>query len=277
MPNMDQATVVGFGRQSLRFHRGGSSSAELSEVFDQYFSVFPWENLDKQNSVGADFGCGTGRWAKLVSERVGHLHVVEASSDAIGVARGNLAERTNVTFHNTSVEESPIADGSLDFAFSLGVLHHMPNTPKAIGDIERKLKPGAPFLIYLYYALDNRPAWYRAIWRASDLFRRTIQHLPFSLRWLCTQITAAVVYWPCARIAKVLEGLHRLPSSFPLAYYRDRSFYVMRMDAHDRLATNLEQRFSKSEILEMLTSVGFENVRFSDGAPYWCAVANKKK
>jgi SAM-dependent methyltransferase len=59
----------------------------------------------------------------------------------------------------------------LDFAFSLGVLHHVPDTQKAICTIAEKLKRGAPFLIYLYYAFDNRPSWYRALWAMSNSIR----------------------------------------------------------------------------------------------------------
>src|SRR6516225_1656653 len=71
----------------------------------------------------------------------------------------------------------------------------------AIRSIGAKLKAGAPFLIYLYYALDNRPWWYRAIWRASDVLRRLISRLPRGLRLLISQIIAISVYWPLARFA----------------------------------------------------------------------------
>jgi hypothetical protein len=63
--------------------------------------------------------------------------------------------------------------------------------------------------------------------------------------------------------------------SWPLSAYRDRSFYVMRTDAYDRFCTPLEQRFTRAEIEAMLTEAGFRNIRFSERAPYWCAVAER--
>jgi SAM-dependent methyltransferase len=108
--------------------------------------------------------------------------LLDASRDALAVARQNLATAGNVTFHLASVDAIPIEDASLDFAFSLGVLHHVPDTAAGIRSIAAKLKPGAPFLIYLYYALEDRPWWYRAIWRLSNLLRVLISRLPPRIR-----------------------------------------------------------------------------------------------
>jgi len=155
------------------------------------------------------------------------------------------------------------------------VLHHVPDTAAAIESVGRKLKPGAPFLVYLYYAFDNRPWWFRALWRASDLARRTISSLPYPLRFGVCQLAAALLYWPLARAARLLDAAHRLPSSWPLMYYRDKSFYTMRTDALDRFGTGLERRFTREGIDEMMLQAGFTEVRFSERAPYWCAVAVK--
>jgi hypothetical protein len=70
----------------------------------------------------------------MVAPRVGHLHLLDASTDALAVARQTPANATNVNFHLESVGE----DNSLAFAFSLGVVHHV-------------------FVTYLLFALDNRP------------------------------------------------------------------------------------------------------------------------
>ena len=51
----------------------------------------------------------------------------------------------------------------------------------------------------------------------------------------------------------------------------------MRTDAYDRFCTRLEQRFSKEQIGVMLTAAGFEDIRFSDSPPYWCAVGIKSE
>ncbi|HEX4145216.1 MAG TPA: class I SAM-dependent methyltransferase [Pirellulales bacterium] len=273
--NLDAETVKGFGLEWKSFDQSQADPRELESLFDRYFSIFPWNQID-DDSVGADVGCGSGRWSMFVAPRVGHLHLVDASPEALSVANKNLGHLPNVSFHASSVDQIPLANGCLDFAFSLGVLHHVPDTAQAICDVAAKLKPGAPLLLYLYYNFDNRPTWYRTLWRASDLLRRAICRLPFGLRWLASQMVAAGVYFPLARLARLLDARGKLPRAFPLAFYRNRSFYVMRTDALDRFGTRLEQRFSKTEIEDLMTRGGFERISFRDSAPYWCAVGYKK-
>ncbi len=130
-------------------------------------------------------------------------------------------------------------------------------------------------MIYLYYAFDNRPAWFRALWRLSDLARRVISRLPPRLQYGLASVIAALVYWPLARMAALCERFGRAVDGWLLAYYRNRSIYVMRTDAYDRFCTRLEQRFTRAEIKSMLVEAGFRDVEFSDQAPYWCAVARK--
>jgi hypothetical protein len=62
----------------------------------------------------------------------------------------------------------------------------------------------------------------------------------------------------------------------PLSYYRVHSFYTMRTDSRDRFGTPLEQRFTRKEVGAMLEAAGLRDVRFSDRAPYWCAVGIKR-
>jgi ubiquinone/menaquinone biosynthesis C-methylase UbiE len=273
--NVDERTVAGFGDEWTRFDQSEMSAAELQRNFEAYFALLPWERL-KPDAQGFDMGCGSGRWAKVVAPRVGKLHCVDASADALSVARQNLKAERNVEFHHASVDNLPFADGSMDFAYSLGVLHHVPDTASGIAACARKLKPGAPLLLYLYYRFDNKPAWFRGVWRVSEVGRRVISRMPHGARYLTSQLIASTVYWPLARTAKVLERAHVNVSSLPLSSYRDASFYSMRTDALDRFGTRLEQRFTRAEIAQMMTAAGLVDVKFSERGPYWCAIGYRR-
>lgn len=275
-PNVDRKVAAGFGHEWSTFQQSETEfdAQDRAEIFDMYFGIFPWEKLPPQPE-GIDVGCGSGRWSALVAPRVGRLHLLDASEDALNVARANLSNFPHLAFHHASAGHIPLADASLDFAFSLGVLHHIPDTEAGIREIARVLKPGAPFLVYLYYALDNRPAWYRWLWRFSNVFRVGISRLPDTLKLVVSQIIATLIYWPLARLALVVEKLGFSPASIPLESYRHRAFYVMRTDAYDRFCTRLEKRFTRAQITKMLTDSGFENIAFSPRVPYWCAVGFK--
>ncbi len=273
--NIDQDVVRGFGDEWKRFDQRELSEVELRTMWESYFHIFPWDLLPR-DAVGFDAGCGSGRWARMVAPRVGKLICIDASAEALGVARQKLAAFSNCEFHVASVGDLPIADRSCDFGYSLGVLHHVPDTAAAIRSCVSKVKPGAPLLLYLYYALDGRPAWFRLIWRCSDVARAIVSRFPHRLRYAVTQVVAAVVYWPLARSTKFLEMLGVRVDGFPLAFYRNRSFYVMRTDALDRLGTRLEQRFTRAQMEAMMREAGLRDIRFSERPPYWCAVGFRR-
>lgn len=272
-PNRDENVVAGFGDEWSRFDQSALDAVELNSMFDNYFNIFPWEILP-ENAVGFDLGCGSGRWAKLVAPRVGFLHLIDPS-EALEVAKKNLDGFENCEFHRADVENIPLDNTSADFGYSLGVLHHIPDTTAGLKACIDKLKPGAPFLLYLYYRFDNRPLWFRAIWKISDIFRRVISKLPHFFRYAVSQVIAAFIYFPLARTALILEKLGMNVSSFPLSQYRHNSFYTMRTDALDRFGTELEKRFTKHEIYEMMTACGLVDIKFSNTS-FWTAVGIKK-
>lgn len=273
--NTDEKVVEDFGAEWSRFTQDQMRPEERRAMFDKYFEIFDWSQMPSE-AVGADIGCGSGRWADLVAPRVGRLHCVDASEAALSVASQNLRNRANVEFHHASVGDLPFPAGSLDFAYSLGVLHHVPDTAAAVKNVTHTLKPGAPLLLYLYYAFDNRPVLFKVLWRLSDCCRLLISRLPGPLKRGVCDVIAAVVYWPIARLGMLLDRADRMPAVWPLSYYRDRSFYVMRTDSLDRFGTRLEHRFTRKEIADMMTRAGLAHIRFSEKAPYWCALGYKQ-
>ena len=272
--NLDEDTVNSFGDEWSRFNQSQLSSLEVKKIFSEYFAIFPWNKLPK-NAIGFDMGCGSGRWAKLVAPRVGHLHCIDPSS-AIEVAKFNLASEPNVSFYLSSVDDCPLPNSSQDFGYSLGVLHHVPETADAIKSCVAILKPGAPFLIYLYYAFDNRSPLFKLIWYFTNLMRIFISKLPSTLKYIITDLLAVMLYLPLSRISLLAELIGFNVQSIPLSYYRNHSFYTMRTDSRDRFGTPLEQRFTREVIIEMMESAGLYDVCFSENAPYWCAVGIKR-
>jgi ubiquinone/menaquinone biosynthesis C-methylase UbiE len=273
--NVDTATVEGFGDEWATYDQAELSEDERTALFRRYFDIFPMADL--RNATGFDLGCGSGRWALLVAPRVGTLHCIDPAAKALEVSKRTLGAYNNVQFHHAGVDDIPLADGSQDFGYSLGVLHHIPDTQAAMAACVRKLKPGAPFLVYLYYSFDNRPRWFRRLWKMTEVGRAFISRLPFPLRNTVSSTIAATVYYPAARTAGIAERLGADVANFPLSAYRGLSFYTMRTDALDRFGTRLEQRFSRSDIEAMMRKCGLEAIRFSDQEPYWVACGFRAK
>ena len=272
--NLDQATVASFGDEWQRFDQSALDQEEQKRIFDGYFRIFPWQSLPP-DAEGFDMGCGSGRWAKLVQPQVGLLNCIDASTEALAIARRNLANCNNVRFYPSSVDNVPIPENSQDFGYSLGVLHHIPDTLAAMQSCVNLLKQGAPFLVYLYYRFDNRPLWFRLIWRFSNLLRAVISSMSPHAKHFVTDAIALTVYWPLARIARVGERIGLDMRHLPLYGYRNFGFYTMRTDARDRFGTPLEQRFTRDEIRTLMMRAGLIDIVISDEEPYWCAVGTK--
>ena len=141
--------------------------------------------------------------------------------------------------------------------------------------MRREAQAGAPFLVYLYYAFDNRPSWFRLVWKASDVARRVVARLPTRMRHAASDVLALGVYLPLARTAAALEGVGVDVDTFPLSAYRDRSFYAMRTDALDCFGTRLEQRFTAVQVGQMMRDAGLRDVVVGEGFPYWTAVGRR--
>lgn len=272
--NIDTETVVSFGAEWAHFDQFKLTGDEWAAVFDTYFDIFPFDSLPA-GAEGFDVGCGSGRWARGVAPRVRRLNCIDPAVSALEVARKNLSGIDNVIFHHDDIDALQLAPGSQDFGNSLGVLHNVPDTVAALAACTRLLKPGAPFLLYLYYRFDNRPAWFHALWRASELLRRTISGLPDWVKTVATDLLAALIYWPHARTARLTEKLGANPAPLPLSYYRDRSFYTMRTDSRDRFGTPPEQRCTRTEIAAMMKGAGLTDICFSETEPYWVAIGRK--
>ena len=263
--------VKRYGVQWTAFDQAGLREPERQELFRGYFRLFPFEVFGP-NAVGLDVGCGTGRWAQCVAPLVGKLHCLDISGESVQVARRNLSRFSNCVFHVASADAIPVEDGSMDFAYCIGVLHAIPDPRAALSSCAAKLKRGAPLLLYVFYSLENRPAWFRALWKVVHHTRRVVCRLPLALRRLFSLAVALLAYFPLARGSLLLEKLGCRVDNIPLSAYRTRSFYTMRTDAFERFDQPWEHRFSRRELEEMMRNAGLTDIRISDEPPYWSAI-----
>jgi len=274
MKNIYEKIVEDFGEEWSTYNQSSITNEELKQAWNQYFEMFPFEELSN-DAEGFDMGCGSGRWAKFVASKVRLLNCIDPSEKALNVAKQNLSEFSNINFLQASVSDNALKENSQDFGYSLGVLHHIPDTLEGIKACAKLLKKDAPFLLYCYYNFENRPYLFKSLWGLSDIFRKMLSPLSFRKKMYITSILAYVIYYPMARFALACEKIGINVSNFPLTDYRRKSFYFMKTDALDRFGTRVEKRFSKDEIQSMLQEAGFRDIRFSENAPFWVSISRK--
>lgn len=249
-----------FGEEWQEYHE---VLAENRREFDQYFDLIDVRTL--KDARVCDVGCGNGRWSFFLKDCCREIILLDFS-DAIFVARRNLSSAANAVFFMGDLQDIPFTKDYCDLIVCFGVLHHLP-TPCL--DAVRALRSFAPrLLVFVYYALDNRPAYFRPLLRIVTVFRRVlwrIQHPGF--RRTFSRVVAAGVYRPLVWLGSVLEliGLGRhVPLYEP---YRQKSFRRIEQDVYDRFFTRIEQRVTRQEILRLRDS--FTSVTVSDSIPYW--------
>lgn len=271
--NIDKKVVEDFGDEWVKFHQFEDS--EISRIGDMYFDIIK-EDMINENIYVLDIGCGTGRWTKYLAPRVGFIEAVDPSG-AIFVADKLLEGIENVRLTQASIDTLPFPDATFDFAMSVGVLHHIPNTRKALNDCVKKLRKGGYFYVYLYYNLDNRGILFKFLFGIINLIRNVVSRFPGYVKRFVCDILAIVIYMPVILLGRLFEvtGFKKLAEKMPLRGYHNLSFYPIRNDALDRFGTRLEKRFSRDEIMKMMSDAGLSDIIVSDEMPYYHAIGKK--
>jgi ArsR family transcriptional regulator len=102
--------------------------------------------IDPSWTVG-DLGCGTGETSAALAPFVTRAIAVDRSGDMLQSARRRLRDVANVEVRRGALESLPIADGELDAAVLILVLHHVPDPGAALGEAARALKPGGRLVV----------------------------------------------------------------------------------------------------------------------------------
>jgi SAM-dependent methyltransferase len=150
-----------------------------------------------------DAGVGAGRYADIASRWGADVVGVDLSY-AVEAAQRNLGERSNVWIAQADIGALPFCPTSFDVIFSIGVLHHTPDTRAYFHKLVPLLKPGGVIAIWVYSRSDDYAI--RARWVPF------VNKLPDNVfyawcRWF--------VPWAQARLTYPLVGALRRTFPFP--------------------------------------------------------------
>ncbi len=120
--------------------------------------------IDPECVVG-DLGCGTGQMAEWLSPFVRQVVAVDASREMLDAARVRLQGVANVDLRQGALERLPVADGELDAALLMLVLHHVPDPGRVLAEAARAIRPAGRLLV-----VDMLP-------HERDEYRQTMGHV----------------------------------------------------------------------------------------------------
>jgi glycosyltransferase involved in cell wall biosynthesis/ubiquinone/menaquinone biosynthesis C-methylase UbiE len=135
----------------------------------RYHEYAPWmqEVMEFSRHSGEavlDIGGGIGTDLSQFARHGARVTDVDLSSGHLELARENFALRgLSGRFVHHDAEDLPFDDNAFDVVYSNGVLHHTPNTRRAVSEVYRVLKPGG-LTIVMMYAENSLHYWSRLVW-----------------------------------------------------------------------------------------------------------------
>jgi SAM-dependent methyltransferase len=224
--------------------------------FQDYFQGFDLSALNGR--IALDAGCGMGRHAREIARFAGQVIAVDFSR-AIDQAARNTLDRDNVDCVQADLLNMPFADNSFDFVYSLGVLHHLDDTQRAITSLVRTLKVGGKLRIYLYW---KRTGWSGRLLNVLALVRTFTTRMPFATLRIACLFLSLGLFATLIVPYKIMSALGaRFHEGWPLVVYAKYPFQVLYNDQFDRFSAPIEKRYRPQEVTDMLEGAGLRDVR----------------
>jgi SAM-dependent methyltransferase len=233
----------------------------MENNFWGYFQFFSPEFFNGKLVLEA--GSGMGRHTYFLAQCARQVVAIDLG-EAIWVTAAHVAGRHNVHLFQADIDHPPFQLGSFDFVCSIGVLHHLPNPEAGFQHLVRCLRPGGTLHVYLYWALEDSPAWKRAMLALVSAFRCLTVRIPYALLEKLAWLMAVVGYFSFSLPYRYLSRwptTHSLVKNFPLQRYAKDGFRVCYNDQFDRLSAPLEHRFTRDQVLDLFARAGLVDVR----------------
>jgi SAM-dependent methyltransferase len=242
-------TIEDFGDQWTRYTENGGFYASQDMFRDIVGPLLAVEALDGARC--AEIGAGTGRITNMLL-RCGAAHVLAVEpSRASAVLRDNTAtDGARVTVQQARGDD--FVGNDLDYIFSIGVLHHIPDPAPTVRCMREALRPGGQALIWLYGREGNT-----AYLSVMEPLRAVTRRLPVAangaISWL--------MYIPLALYIQLCRWLPLPMRSYMREVLAPLSGRDARLVIVDQLNPTWAKYYREDEARELLEDAGFSDVQ----------------
>ena len=168
--------------------------------------IEPLGEGDFQGKVVLDAGCGLGGFAEYARRWGARVVVGVDLSEAIDAAHDRLDGRVELV--QGDIYRLPLAPAAFDVAYSIGVLHHLPDPESGFRSVAAAVRPGGLVFAWVYGRENN--GW--IVYGLDPLRKHLFSRLPRPLlKW--------GVALPLAAIVRAFVMLARRVSSLPYGEY----------------------------------------------------------
>jgi SAM-dependent methyltransferase len=255
-----QATAAAFGYEWT--HYAELTQADRAEFLDW---IEPLDETIFANRVVLDAGCGKGRHLFL-SAKFGAVDAIGIDlSDAVESAYENTRHLPNAHVIQADIYHLPFVT-PFDFAYSIGVLHHLPHPKQGFLSLVKNLKPGGRIAIWVYGKEGNR--WIELfvdpirIHVTSRLPKFITRLLSFLLA-LPLYLLLKLIYLPATRMPRLAWVKCRLPYSDYLSAISVYSFAENFWNVFDHLVAPTAFYHCREELDDWFASAKLEQIEIT--------------
>ncbi|MDO8872118.1 MAG: class I SAM-dependent methyltransferase [Methanoregula sp.] len=244
---LKKKTADSFGFEWKRFHELKSEKGFLE-------FIGPIDKNFFKNKLVLDAGCGNGSYSYYAASYGAEVIAIDFS-EAVSVAQENT-KNMDVQVVRADITHPPFKEGTFDYIFSIGVLHHLPEPETGFRQLVPLLNRGGLISIWVY----GRAKQWAAVYFYEPIIKIT-HHLPHRLLYYLCYIPAMIMEI-INYIYLLLNKIHltKLASILPFKYYAEYPFSVKLNDAFDVFATPSARYYTEKEILDWFTRVNLQEI-----------------
>jgi SAM-dependent methyltransferase len=124
---------------------------------EQFFPTTGFSPESIKDGLSLEIGAGYGRFVDVVQRAGGRIVGVDLSTHSIDLAQDFAGFRPNVFLVQADLFQLPFERKTFQHVFSIGVLHHTPDTEKAFTAIARYVRSGGQITIWVYHPQQKGP------------------------------------------------------------------------------------------------------------------------
>lgn len=204
-------------------------------------------DLSDLKGLTLDAGCGYGRFLRVLSQAGGEVVGVDLSSDTVELAYDFAGRDKNVHIVQADLGQLPFPKRHFRRAFSIGVLHHTPNTKSSFFKLLPYVEDGGDVAIWVY-APEKKVA--------SDAWRRLSTRLPLGLVYGWCIVNELLFVWP----RSLPKGGGRFYSIVPGGSL-GTPFWQRVMSDFDDLTPRYAHTHSAAEVVEWFRHAGLIDIK----------------
>jgi SAM-dependent methyltransferase/uncharacterized protein YbaR (Trm112 family) len=269
-------TLEGYSFQHVQLDDHGREIPRWRQIF--YDSIpADWRRTDFfQGKIGVDIGCGEGRFLYCAQEFGAEMVGLDLS-EGVEVARNNTAGSSRCHVVQGDIHHLPFRPSVFDFAYSIGVLHHLPNPREGFRHLVPAVRKGGKVSIWVY-GLKEMRWWYRL--SHMTWLRGIGPRLPRQAQYVLSCLIAGfleIAIWTPCRLLSLFPGGESIANRVPLGDARRRSFKAKIRSVFDRVQPPVTHFHTADELNAWFKEDGFGNIAIlSKHGRGWIAAGEKR-